>query len=295
MIMPRKCSLIKTGLLLIIFLFSTSLWAALPKSNPVPGGVALIPTGVNSSTPPKVTYENNRVMVAPDSKNNNQWVAVVGIPLEAKPGKHHIQVETNPATQKVSFTVKKKKYKTQHLTIKNKRKVNPNKKDLERIGKEKKIIVASLKTWRDTPEINTQFVIPVKGRLSSPFGLRRYFNKQPRKPHSGIDIAAPEGTPIVSPADGVIIDTGNYFFNGNSVFIDHGQGLVTMYCHMSKIDVKPGQKVAQGEQIGAIGKTGRVTGPHLHWAISLNDARVDPGLFFEDLKKAAKPEKPRKK
>jgi murein DD-endopeptidase MepM/ murein hydrolase activator NlpD len=260
----------------------------LPKNNAVPGGIAVVPLGVNSATPPKVTYKDNRVMVAPDASAANQWLAVVGIPLAAKPGKHALAVESNPKKLNVSFTVKNKKYKTQHLTIKNKRKVNPNKEDMERIGNEKKVIVASLATWRDTAEVNTKFVLPVKGRLSSPFGLRRYFNKQPRKPHSGIDIAAPEGTPIISPADGVVVSTGDYFFNGNSVFIDHGQGLVTMYCHMSKIDVQPGQKVNQGEKIGAIGKTGRVTGPHLHWAVSLNDARVDPGLFFDNLENLAK-------
>lgn len=289
--MFKKYTTAITSICLLILLFSSTAYAVLPKSNPVPGGVALVSLGVSSEAPPIVTYLNNRVMVAPDPSAEKQWLAVVGIPLDAETGKHELAIETNPSTFKVSFNVKKKKYKTQHLTIKNKRKVNPNKKDLERIGKEKKKIVASLKTWRDTPEVNTQFVIPVKGRLSSPFGLRRFFNKQPRKPHSGIDIAAPEGTPIVSPADGVVIDTGNYFFNGNSVFIDHGQGLITMYCHMSKVHVKTGQQVSQGEKIGAIGKTGRVTGPHLHWAISLNDARVDPGLFFDNLKKAASPSK----
>lgn len=287
--MSRKYSFLQIAVLLTAFYAAVSASAVnLPKNNPVPGGIAVVPLGVNSATPPKVTYQNNRVMVAPDANANNQWLAVVGIPLAAKTGKHELSVESNPKQQTVSFSVKKKKYKTQHLTIKNKRKVNPNKKDLERIGKEKKVIVSSLATWRDTTEVNTKFVLPVKGRLSSPFGLRRFFNKQPRKPHSGIDIAAPEGTPIVSPADGVVVNTGEYFFNGNSIFIDHGQGLITMYCHMSKIDVKPGQQVAQGEKIGAIGKTGRVTGPHLHWAVSLNDARVDPGLFFDNLEKLAK-------
>jgi len=288
MIMIRKHTLKISAFYVFLICFASLSWAAeLPKNNPVPGGVAVVPLGVKSATAPRVTYKDSRVMVAPDSSGENQWIAIVGIPLGAKTGKHVINVESNPSAKKVTFTVKKKKYKTQHLTLKNKRKVEPTKEDLERIGREKKIIVASLETWRETPEVNTRFVLPVKGHLSSPFGLRRFFNRQPRKPHSGIDIAAAEGTPIVSPADGIVIDVGEYFFNGNSIFIDHGQGLVTMYCHMSKIEVKEGQPVKQGDIIGAVGKTGRATGPHLHWAVSLNDARVDPGLFFDNLEKLA--------
>jgi len=273
---------------LLFVLTSQSLMAVtLPKAAAVPGGIAIVPLGIESASAPIVKFNDKRVMVAPDPEQKNHWLAITGIPLSAEKGKHQLVVETNPAQKLVSFEVKDKKYKTQHLTIKNKRKVNPNEQDLKRIKEEKQEIVDSLAQWSDSDTLNTKFVIPVKGRLSSPFGLRRYFNKQPRKPHSGIDIAAPEGTPIVSPADGVVITTGDYFFNGNTVFIDHGQGLITMYCHMSKIDVKPGDKVKQGQPFGAIGKTGRVTGPHLHWAVSMNDVRVDPGLFFENLKKVA--------
>ncbi|WP_455223353.1 peptidoglycan DD-metalloendopeptidase family protein [Kaarinaea lacus] len=273
--------------LVFILVSQTLLAVTLPKEAAVPGGIAIVPLGIESTSAPIVKFNDKRVMVTPDPKQENHWLAITGIPLSAEKGKHQLVIETNPAKKVVNFEVKNKKYKAQHITIKNKRKVNPNEEDLKRIKKEKQEIVASLAQWSDSETLNTNFVIPVKGRLSSPFGLRRYFNKQPRKPHSGIDIAAPEGTPIVSPADGVIITTGNYFFNGNTVFIDHGQGLVTMYCHMSKIDVKPGDKVKQGQPFGAIGKTGRVTGPHLHWAVNMNDVRVDPGLFFDNLKKIA--------
>ncbi|HHH48145.1 MAG TPA: M23 family metallopeptidase [Gammaproteobacteria bacterium] len=263
---------------LLLFLLPLTLQAALPPhSEAVPGGIAVIDLGPASDETPVWYYRKQRVMVQQD---RGRWKAVVGIPLATKPGPQQL---TPAQGTPLSFTVQAKDYATQHLTIKNKRKVNPNPQDMQRIRAERKRIDAALEHWRQAPVVETRFILPVEGRLSSPFGLRRYFNQQPRKPHSGIDIAAAEGTPIRAPASGTVIDTGNYFFNGNTVFLDHGQGLVTMYCHMSRIDVEPGQTVRQGETIGAVGQTGRVTGPHLHWGVSLNDARVDPALFFEDL------------
>jgi len=249
----------------------------LPKTNAVPGGIAIVDLELNSNNKPIVFYKNKRVMVA---NNNGQWLGVVGIPLTAKPGQHKLKIQK--PDKMVSFSVKSKEYAEQRITIKDKRKVNPNAEDMKRIRRERVRINSALKYWADKNGVNTRFVLPVAGELSSPFGLRRFFNEQARKPHSGIDIAAPEGTLIRAPADGRVIESGDFFFNGNSVFIDHGQGLVTMYCHMNKIKVKPDQVVKQGELIGEVGQTGRVTGPHLHWSVSLNDARVDPRLFFNN-------------
>ncbi|HFD79624.1 MAG TPA: M23 family metallopeptidase [Gammaproteobacteria bacterium] len=251
----------------------------LPRAEAVPGGIAVVELPP-SPTPPRVRFHGKPVMVLPDGKG---YSAVVGLPLATRPGKQSLEVRlASGKTVTRSFEVGDKEYRSQHITIKNKRKVNPEKRDLERITREQRRIRKALATWNPQPPQSLRFRLPVEGPVSSTFGLRRFFNEQPRKPHSGLDLAAPQGTPIRAPAAGRVVDTGEFFFNGNTVFIDHGEGLVTMYCHMSRIDVRPGQEVKAGEVIGAVGMTGRVTGPHLHWGVSLNDARVDPTLFLDN-------------
>jgi murein DD-endopeptidase MepM/ murein hydrolase activator NlpD len=244
---------------------------------PVPGGIAVVRLPADAD-PASVRYERQRVLV---TRRENETYAIVGLTLDVKTGTHYLEARTlTDKPLRLAFDVRDKAYETQHITIKDTRKVNPEKRDLVRIRREQKQIRAALSHWSDETVVTLDFLKPVDGPLSSPFGLRRYFNDQPRKPHSGLDIAAGEGTPVKAPAPGTVIDTGEFFFNGNTVFIDHGQSLITMYCHLSRIDVKPDQRVATGDVIGAVGKTGRVTGPHLHWSVSLNNARVDPLLFL---------------
>jgi len=262
---------------LVFMLMSAHSWA-LPRHSAVPGGVVILDLGVNSEAPrPRVQFRDAEVLT---TQKDGRWHAVVGIPLDVEPGKHSIETIAESKTRKtIDFKVSDKQYRTQHLTVK-KRMVNPSEEDLERIKREKVRIIRALKHWSDTDDVTLEFAVPVEGRRSSSFGLRRFFNKEPRKPHSGMDIAAPKGTVIKSPAPGRVIETGNYFFNGKTVFVDHGQGLITMYCHMDDISVKPGQDLKTGARIGTVGMTGRVTGPHLHWSVSLNNARVDPALFI---------------
>tara|TARA_B110000014_G_C19792955_1_gene412015 strand:+ start:95 stop:559 length:465 start_codon:yes stop_codon:yes gene_type:complete len=150
-----------------------------------------------------------------------------------------------------------------------------------RISKERKLISKVKTNWREIKNIPLRFIKPAKGPFSSAFGLRRFFNNQPRNPHSGLDIAAETGTPIVAPAAGVVTNAGDYFFNGKTVFLDHGQGLITMYCHMEKINVKEGDSVSENDMIGTIGSSGRVTGAHLHWSVILNNTTVEPLLFLK--------------
>ncbi|MBY4678521.1 M23 family metallopeptidase [Marinobacterium arenosum] len=267
---------------LLMTLFSATA-LALPKESRVPGGIALIPlTGLSGDQAPSAWYKAQRVMVVPSTgtplASQAKWVAIAGIPLGAKPDrKQHLRANATS----YYFEIDDKAYRAQYLTVKNKRHVNPDPEDIKRWSREKKEMTDAFQHWSAPVQPVTRFELPAEGPFSSPFGLKRFFNEQPRKPHSGLDIAAPEGAPIKAPAAGTVLTTGNYFFNGNTVIVDHGHGLTTMYCHMSRIDVKPGDKLATGDLIGAIGKTGRVTGPHLHWSVSLNNTRVDPLLFLD--------------
>ena len=246
---------------------------------PVPGGIAVI-TLPADAVPASARYREKKILV---TKIDGHNTAVIGLPLATKPGRHFLTVlDEQGKPLNIGFQVEDKHYEEQHITIKDKRKVNPEKRDMDRINRESKQIKTALRHWSAEENVVIEFRKPVNGPTSSPYGLRRFFNEQARKPHSGLDIAATQGTTIVAPAPGTVLDIGDFFFNGNTVLLDHGQGLVTMYCHMSKIDVKPGQTLTTGEALGEVGMTGRVTGPHLHWGVSLNDARIDPLLFLPD-------------
>jgi len=254
--------------------------ADLPRESRVPGGVALIDLGEAEASPGKVTFNGYG---APVLRAGSGWVAVVGIPLDAAPGPQSAQLQ--PAEGKaraLEFEVTDKRYDEQRLKVANKRHVDPSPEDLKRIERESERIEGALGHYSADRVPELAMRPPVPGPRSSSFGLRRFFNDQPRKPHSGMDIAAPTGTPVLNPAPGRVLDTGDFFFNGNTVFVDHGEGVVTMYCHLSRIDVKPGDDVATGAVLGAVGATGRVTGPHLHWSIAVNRAMVDPALFLAD-------------
>ncbi|MDQ7075017.1 MAG: peptidoglycan DD-metalloendopeptidase family protein [Gammaproteobacteria bacterium] len=266
-------------LLILLLLPAFTLANELPTASAVPGGIAIIPLAAEQAGKPHVRYIKRKVMVI---KNDDQsWSAVIGLPLSIKPGTHHLSVQwpNKKTNQRIAFEVKPYEYESQYLTIKNKRKVNPYKNDMQRIKKERRRSGKAKFQWsHQTPHFD--FIRPVSGPESSQFGLRRFFNKQPRRPHGGLDIAAAEGTPIYAPADGKVVEAGNFFFNGNCVFLEHGQGLISFYAHMNKIKVKIGDTVKQGEQIGEVGQTGRVTGPHLHWSVGLNGTWINPKLFL---------------
>jgi murein DD-endopeptidase MepM/ murein hydrolase activator NlpD len=263
--------------LLLAALAATAHAGDLPRENRVPGGIALVEVP-GGDVAPTVLIDTRRAAVIRDK---NRWLAIVGLPLTTKPGAHKLRVATATGTVDVPFQVTDKRYRTQHLTIKNERQVNPDPEDLKRIEAERVRSDAALSrfTVSETPVFTLRS--PVTGTRSDSYGSRRVFNGQPRSPHSGMDIAAVKGTPIHSPASGTVVEAGSFFFNGNTLYIDHGFGLVTMYCHLDEIRVKVGDKLAAGDLLGTVGMTGRVTGAHLHWGVALNRAMVDPALFLE--------------
>lgn len=243
-------------------------------NKPVPGGVAVVDLGTGE-TAPNVRYQNKPVLVI--KEDQQRWIAIVGVPLSIKPGSQQISVNGN---QTLSFQVANKHYREQRITLKNQQQVNPNAANLKRIQRELAEQTLAYQQFSPRQPSNLLFDKPVNGPLSSPFGLRRFFNGEERNPHSGLDFAASRGTPIKAPAAGKVILLGDYFFNGKTVFVDHGQGLISMFCHLSDIDVKLGAELPRGGVVGKVGATGRATGPHLHWNVSLNDARVDPAIFI---------------
>ncbi len=249
-----------------------------PQASLVPGGIARLALGPAPVRP--VAHAGNVPVLVLGSAAG--WTAVVGIPLSAKPGPASISVKQDGAGQRqVPYTVSAKKYQEQRL------KVAPGTVDLSpedqaRYERERARQVTVMATYseHDLHRDALRMQVPTPGRRSSSFGLRRVFNGKARSPHSGMDIAAATGTPVVAPLACQVIDVGDYFFNGNTVWLDHGGGLLSMVCHLSSTDVQVGDTLQTGQRMGTVGATGRVTGPHLHWGVMLNRTMVDPALFL---------------
>lgn len=251
-----------------------------PADSRVPGGVARISLGPSSIKPKAATADGIPLLVIGDMI---EWTALVGIALSAKLGVHTITVHDDDGTHSFDYTVVNKKYTEQSLKVSPKT-VDLAPEDLARHERERahqQIIMALFS--QHAPELSAlRMRQPCPGRRSSSFGLRRVFNGQARNPHSGMDIAAATGTNIVAPLRGTVVDVGNYFFNGGTVWLDHGAGLLSMYCHLSSTQCQVGDQLEAGQAFCKVGATGRVTGPHLHWGVMLNRTMVDPALFLDN-------------
>lgn len=247
-----------------------------PRARTVPGGVARLALGPARERPEVFTPAGVPVLVVGDAI---AWTAVLGIALAQPPGPSQVMVRVADAPERsLEFDVVPQRYAEQRLKVAP-RTVDLSPQDQARYERERDHQATVMATFSTPLPAQLAMQVPVPGRRSSSFGLRRVFNGQPRNPHSGMDIAAPTGTPVVAPLPGRVMDTGDYFFNGHTVWLDHGGGLLTMVCHLSAIDVAVGEHVQTGQRMAAVGATGRVTGPHLHWGVMLNRTMVDPALF----------------
>ena len=236
----------------------------------VPGGIYAweVPQGATD-----IRFNDRPVWVS-------RGTALVGVPLNQSLGNAEMQYQLGGKVLTHHFQVTEKAYTEQHITLQNREMVNPNPDQLARIREESRRQKALYLRFTEQTLTEGGFILPLEGRISSLFGHRRFFNGQPRNPHSGLDIAAPTGTPVLAPSSGQVILVDDLYYNGKTVFLDHGQGLITMYCHLSEQAVVEGSTVEQGQIIGLVGATGRVTGPHLHWSVSLNGYRVDPNTLM---------------
>jgi murein DD-endopeptidase MepM/ murein hydrolase activator NlpD len=249
-----------------------------PRASTVPGGVARLDAGAAAERP-KAHHADVPLLVVGTPA---AWTVLVGIPLSAKPGEMRVTLESaGEAPRALPIAVRPKKYLEQRLKVDPKQ-VDLSAEDEARFERERAHQRAVMSAFSEPfPALDALAMrAPVPGPRSSSFGLRRVFNGQPRSPHSGMDIAAATGTPVVAPLAGRVADVGTYFFSGNTVWLDHGGGLFTLHCHLSAIDAKPGDAVKAGDRLGAVGATGRVTGPHLHFGVVLNRSSVDPALFL---------------
>jgi murein DD-endopeptidase MepM/ murein hydrolase activator NlpD len=252
--------------------------SSLPTHRNVPGGVAVVALGGGDK--PQVELEGHLgpilVLGMPEA-----WWAIVGLPLTDKAGSRHLRVTRGVTVDRLALAIEAQAYAEQRLSVAPQH-VALSASDLARHERERKhqsTVMATVSPKLLTSSLRLQ--APVQGRRSSSFGLRRVFNGQARNPHNGMDIAAPLGTPVVACASGVVLDVGDYFFNGNTVWLDHGQGLLSLVCHMHTVEARVGEVVHQGDRLGTVGATGRATGPHVHWSVMVNRAFVDPALFID--------------
>jgi len=255
-------------------------YADLPKAANVPGGVAIVALGSTSAypSPPQAWLGEQPIFVTADQ---NTWYAVVGLSLDLALGKHELRLTTAEETKTVSFNVQAKNYPKQYVKLKDKSKVELSATDQARAIREIAVIQEFKHHWRDSPDTDTALILPAKGKLGGRFGMRRYFNGELRAPHVGMDVVVPRDSPIIASGQGKVLAVDDYFFNGKTIFVDHGNGLITMYCHLNRIDVEVGSSIDKGQHLGLSGATGRATGPHLHWSVILNGVMVDPELLIK--------------
>lgn len=271
------------GLLLLLPPFSAIQAAALSlEGDLMQGGMV---TGVTDPGN-QVLFDGKSIRVSPDG----MFILGFGRDDDLE---HRLEIKRGGKTLETrELVIGKRQYQIQHIDNLPPSKVTPPKRDWERIKRE----TAQVKKARRLDDARTDFaegfIWPSQGIISGVYGSQRVLNGEPRRPHFGVDIAAPTGTPVVAPADGVVtLAHPDMFFSGGTLILDHGHQLSSSFLHLSRITVKEGDRVRQGEKIAEIGATGRVTGAHLDWRMNLRKARIDPQLLVPPMPSQAKQEK----
>lgn len=272
--------------LLTIVLLSATLAAWQPPALSVRAAARAVQPGdvirltIATATPmTTLTVQAFDTAFVPFRLDDRTWQVLVGIDLDVKPGRHSVSVVatdgTHTSTTTRTFVVTAKAFSTRRLTVEPKY-VEPPPDVTARIVEEAGRLNTIWASRSPTPLWSGAFIPPVPDRANSAFGSRSVFNGQPRSPHGGADFASPSGRIIRAPNGGRVVLAEDLYFTGQSVVLDHGLGLVSLFAHLSSIDVAPGTVVAAGDALGRVGATGRVTGPHLHWTVRLAGTRVDP-------------------
>jgi murein DD-endopeptidase MepM/ murein hydrolase activator NlpD len=226
----------------------------------------------------QVLWRDERV---PAFRAAKEWTTILGVDLDTKPGAHKAEAvltmdDGRIARREIDVNVEAKKFPTTQVKVAEKF-VELSKADANRASREAKEAQAIYHRITTSIVPDEPFTVPIPGVTSGTnFGERRVFNGEPRAPHSGSDLRASAGTPVHATNRGRVVLAKSLFFTGNTVIVDHGLGIYSLYAHLSRIDVKPGEIVKNGQVVGLAGATGRVTAPHLHWGMRVQGARVDP-------------------
>ena len=280
---PKNLMKIRISFFAVFFLFScTSLrdtyaFCNFPEHSPFPGGVINKILFIKSSLKPEIKAEGKGVYLCQVDKH--LWRAL--IPINLFRDKNSIDVFHNENLI-LNIPIENKAYRESKITIDNQDMVSPPAEYLPRIKRETELSFKAINILTNTVLSSLKMSKPIEGLKSSEFGVRRFINNQPRNRHTGLDLAAPSGTEIRAPLSGKVVLIGNFYYRGNTVFLDHGGGLISTYSHLNDVLVQNQDLITKNQIIGKVGQTGRVTGPHLHWQTILSGIPVDPELFLEE-------------
>lgn len=274
--------------ILVALLIGASTGVALPKpeitfssGSIFQGDVGLLKIQTADGESPHVQWMQHELFTAPD-KNGKTWFGFFGADLKMKPGSYPLVVKTASTgfRKQIDVTVLSKDFGVRQLTLP-KEMVDLDALTLERVRREAAIMKEVLEAPPTAPQWKGPFVKPLGGEVVGTFGQASIINGMPRSPHSGVDLKAERGTPVAAINSGRVVLIGEHFFNGLFVVVDHGGAIQSMYFHLDKILVQQGDKVTKGQAVGLLGATGRATGPHLHFGIRINGARIDPVQFMK--------------